>query len=372
MWKNVRLAGTGSYLPGQPIKFDQINDYLGQLTKAPVKLQKWIEKVQPLMAEMLGVEYVYYAFNNKTRTFDDDNLSLSVKAAKLALEDAGMEAKDIDLLIYGGNYSEQMPAISTRIQEELAIEICGEFHIHANCTSVYKAIKLAHTYLQTGEYKNALVVSSCVSSSFFVPEFYNQEKVTKEDIFLRWYLCDGGGAFVLTADDEKKKGFYLENTYIESAGGKKKSAMGNRLPYHWNNPLKNYEEGAHHIRQVYLNQMEDFAHTESNGKTIFYNALKRMLALQNIDLTPLKYFVINMPSKSVREHIMQECTELGIGLDKFYSAVEQIGYPGPPAAIMSIDYLLKNRSFENGDLIFSFVMEVSKFMQAGFTLKYVE
>ncbi len=372
MEKHVKLIGTGSYLPGKPIRFEQINNYLGPLTEAPVKLQKWIDRVQPIMSEMLGVEYCHYAFNNETRTFDEDNLSMSVKAAKLALEDAKIEAKDIDLLIYGGNYSEQMPALSARIQEELGIEICAEFHIHANCTSIYKGIKLAHTYLKTGEFKNALVISSCVSSSFFIPEFYNQEKLTKEDIFLRWYLCDGAGAFVLTGDDQKKKGYYLENTYIESAGGYKKSAMGNRLPNHWNNPLKNYENGDHHIRQVYLNQMQDAAHTESNGKTIFFNALQRMLNIQQIDLSTLKHFVVNMPSKSVREHIMQECTELGIQMDKFYSTVEKVGYPGPPAAIISIDKLLKSSTFENGDLIFSFVMEVSKFMQAGFTIRYVD
>ncbi|MCX7843027.1 MAG: 3-oxoacyl-ACP synthase, partial [Clostridia bacterium] len=170
--------------------------------------------------------------------------------------------------------------------------------------------------------------------------------------------------------EERSRGYYLENTYIESAGGKKKSAMGNNLPAHWNNPIKNYEKGAHHIRQVYLNQMEDAAHTESNGKTIFYNALKRMLEIQKIDLSKLRHFVVNMPSKSVREHIMQECTELGIPLDKFYSAVEKTGYPGPPAAIISIDKLLKSKTFEDGDLIFSFVMEVSKFMQGGFTIRY--
>ena len=371
MEKDVKLLGTGSYLPGEPIKFEEINNYLGPFEKAPQKIQKWTERIQPVMKEMLGIEYCHYAFNNKTRTFEDDNLSLSVKAANVALKDAGIEAKEIDLLIYGGAYSHQLPPISTRIQEALGIEICGEFQIHANCSSVYKAIKLAHTLLKTGEYKNALVISSIVVSSCFIPEFYNQEKVTKEDIFLRWYLCDGAGAFVLSAVDEKKNGFFLENTYTESAGGKKNSAMCNDYPYHWNNPMVDYDNCAHHIRQIYLNEMRDHA-LEENGKTIFYNALKRMLDSQKIDITQLKYFVVNMPSRSVREFITNECTELGIDIDKFYSFIEKVGYAGPPAAIISIDNLLKNSTFKHGDLIFSFVMEVSKFMQAGFTLRYIE
>lgn len=366
---NVRMAGIGSVLPGEPIKFSEINNYLGEFDKAPKKIKNWTKRAQPIIEEMLGINYCYYAFDNKTRKFTDNNLTLSVQAAKMAIENAGMKAKDIDLLIYGGAYSSQIPPISTRIQEELGIEQCAELHIHSNCTSVYKAIKLGDIMIRTGEYKNALIISSSMASSCFIPEFYNQEKITKDDIFLRWYLCDGAGAMVLTADEEKRNGYYLEDTYIESTGGNKKSAMYNELPYHWSNPLDDYRAGAHHIRQIYLSDMKEYA-VEENGKTIFYNALGRMIKKKNIDLSRLKNFVVNMPSRFVREHIIDECIEYGIDRDKFYSAIEECGYAGPPAAIISIDKLLKEKEFDDGDLIFSFVMEVSKFMQAGFTLRY--
>ena len=367
----VKMVAVSSYLPGEPIPFDNINNYLGNFELASKKLRRWAENVQPMVKEMLGIKYCHYAFDNKTRTFTDDNLTMSVKAAKLALEKANLKAQDIDLLIFGGAFSEQMPPISTRIQETLGIDNCGELHIHSNCTSIYKAIKLAHVLLQTGEYKRALVISSSVASSCFIPEYYNQEAIRKEDIFLRWYLCDGAGAMVFTAEEEKKNGFFLEDTYIESAGGNKKSAMYNELPYHWSNPKDVFETGAHHIRQIYLNDMKEYA-VEANGKTIFYNALNRMIEKKNIDMSQLKYLVVNMPSKFVRQHIINECLEIGIPNEKFYSAIEEVGYAGPPAAIISIDNLLKNKNFNDGDLIFSFVMEVSKFMQAGFTLRFFE
>lgn len=372
MEKYVKLAGTSTYLPGEPVKFDDINNYLGNFTKASNKIQKWTERIQPIMKEMIGVEYCHYAFNSKTRTFDDDNLTLAVKAAKLALKEANIDAKDIDLLIYGGAYSIQLPPISTRIQEALGIERCAEYHIHSNCTSIYKAVKLAHTFLKTGEHKRALVVSSNVPSACFIPEYYNQEIITKNDIFLRWYLCDGAGAFVMTAEDEKKDGFYIEDTYVESAGGLKKSAMYNEYTYHYNNPLVDFENGAHHLKQIYMNEMGDTA-IEENGKTIFYNALKRMIDIQKIDLSKMKTFVINMPSRAVRKLVMEECTDIEyFDVDKFYSPIDDIGYTGPPAALIGIDVLLKSKTFKDGDLIMSFVMEVSKFMQAGFTIRCVK
>ena len=145
----VKMASVSSYLPGEPIPFDDINNYLGNFELASKKLKRWAENVQPMVKEMLGIKYCHYAFDNKTRTFTDDNLTMSVKAAKIALEKANLKAQDIDLLIFGGAFSEQMPPISTRIQEALGIDNCGELHIHSNCTSIYKAIKLAHVLLQT-------------------------------------------------------------------------------------------------------------------------------------------------------------------------------------------------------------------------------
>ena len=358
-------------MPGDPIAFEEINDYLGGFPQAPVKIQKWVNKIQPIVQEILGISHCYFAFDKSTRTFFEDNLSLSVKAAKKALDMANIKAADIDLIIYGGAHSEQMPPLSTRIQEALGIERCAEFQIHANCTSAYKAVKLADTMLRSAEYQNALVISSSIASACFIPEFYNQEVIAKEDIFLRWYLCDGAGAMVFTAQDTMDTGFFLEDAYIESAGGKKRSAMYNELPNHVNSPLENYKTGAHHISQIYLSDMREHV-LDENGKTVFYNALDRMLTAKNIDLSHLKYFVVNMPSRFVRSHIIEECLDFGIEKEKFYSTIEKIGYTGPPAAIISIDKLLARQSFENEDLILSFVMEISKFMQAGFTLRYYQ
>lgn len=370
----VKLVGTSTYLPGKKIKFDDINDYLGNLDNASTKIQKWIDKTQPTMKEMIGVDYCHYAFDSETRTFHDDCLSMSVKASEMALENAKLSPQDIDLIIYASAYSHNMPPISTLIQDRLGIKRCGELQIHANCTSVYKAIKMAQLLLASNEYKNALVVSSSIASSYFIPEFYNHEVVKKEDIFLRWYLCDGAGAFVLSATDNKKNGLFLENTYFESVGGGKESGMGNTYPYTCLNPLEIYKNGYHHIRQSYMSELSKNS-VEENQKTIFFNYLIKMIKNNEIDISQLKHFVINMPSKAVRETIMYECVNnLNIPIDKFYSSIDHVGYAGPPAGLISIDNLLKEKAedLKDGELIFSFVMEVSKYMVGGFTLRFFE
>jgi 3-oxoacyl-[acyl-carrier-protein] synthase III len=367
---NINIVGTGSYLPGKPVHFDDIEDYLGKITEAPSKVQKWYDRIKPVMKEMLDVNYYHFAIDPDTRNFTDDNITMSVKAARKALTDAKMDASEIELIVYGSAHQDQMPTASVRIQEELGIEQCGEFSIHSNCTSAYKAILIAYELIKSGRYKNALVLSSSISSSELVAEYYNQKVVTREELFLRYFLCDGAGAMVLKASDDHENGLFLENIYSESIGGKKPAAMLNKRPAYFMNPKEEYEKGYHHLAQMFNEQLRQHFH-DSDG-SVFIKGLKRMISKYNIDLSDLKYFQVNFPSKHISELIMDECAELGIKKETLYSKMSTMGYVGPPMVFICLDKILHEEKLENNNLIMSFVTEVSKFMQAGFTMKYLK
>ena len=365
---SVKIAGSGSFLPGEPIIPDQVDDYLGELTDAPEKIQKWLKRVRILMKELLEVEYYHFALDPKTRLFTEDNVTMSEKAARKAIADAGMKPEEIDLIVYGSAHQDQMPTASVRIQEALGIERCGELSIHSNCTSAYKALLIAHELLQSGRYKNALVISSSISSSELIAEYYNQPLVKKEELFLRYFLSDGASALVLKTEPDRSTGLYLDYAYMESTGGKKPSAMGNRRPAYWMNPKEEYEKGYHHLAQMFQEELRINFH-ESDG-SVFLNGLKRMLALHPVDLTKLRFFQVNFPSKHISELIMDECRELGIEPNSLYSKMATMGYIGPPMAFLCLDRIRKEEVLNPGDMILSFVTEVSKFMQAGYILNY--
>lgn len=366
---HIKVTGTGSYLPGKPVHFDDIEDYLGKITEAPSKVQKWYDRIKPVMKEMLDVNYYHFAIDPITRNFIDDNISMSVKAAKKALKDANIDASEIELIVYGSAHQDQMPTASVRIQEELGIEQCGEFSIHANCTSAYKAILIAYELIKSGRYRNALVLSSSISSSELVAEYYNQKVVTREELFLRYFLCDGAGAMVLKASDINENGLFIENIYSESIGGKKPAAMLNKRPAYYMNPKEEYEKGYHHLAQMFNEQLRQHFH-DSDG-SVFIKGLKRMIENYKIDISKLKYFQVNFPSKHISELIMDECAELGIKKETLYSKMSTMGYVGPPMVFICLDKIIHEETLENNDLIMSFVTEVSKFMQAGFTMKYL-
>ena len=366
MTQRVFVTGSGTHLPGAPIPFADLDEVLGELTEAPPKIRRWMRTTHPLMQQLLDIEVVHYAMDPQTREFTDDNVGMAVKAARLALEAASLEPSDIDLLCYGSAHQDQMPTASVRIQEQLGIERCDEFAIHANCTSAYKALYLAHQLLRSGRNRRALVLSASLSSSELRAEYYNQPLVDKESLFLRWFLCDGAGALVL--DTAPTAGVEVEATYVESIGGNKPSLMFNERPALWLNPRDEFDQGLHHLRQRFRNALSSGLFQEEEG-SVFFTGLRRMLQRENVPTDRIRFFQVNMPTKHIIDSIMDECAALGIGREALFTQLDRLGYCGPPMALMGLDAILRGEALTPGDRVVSFVTEVSKFMQAGYSVR---
>ena len=281
----VYIAGSGSFLPGAPLSFEEAERALGPLDRAPEPVRRWMARTAPVIRELLAVERYHYAFNPETREVTDDNVAMATKASRAALERAGIEATEIDLICYGSSHQDQMPTASVRIQEALGIEVCDELSIHANCTSAYKALYLAHELVRNGKNDTALVVSAQISSSELRAEYYNQELADRESLFLRWFLGDGAGAVVLTSSPDRSCGFEVEQTYIESIGGRRAAHMFNGRPAYWMNPKEEYERGLHHLRQRFRNSLSTEVFQEEGG-SIFLHGFERMIAESASILAP--------------------------------------------------------------------------------------
>ena len=367
----VKVAGTSAYLPGNPVLFDDIDKVLGELPEAPSRIQAWMKSMHSVMKEMLRVKQYYFAIDPHTREFTETNVTMAVKAARKALDDAGLQPNDINLLLFACSSLEQMPAASTAIQEQLGIRQCGEISIQSNCSSVYKAIMLAHDLIAIGRYDTVMVVSSNMASSTARAEFFNQKLVKRDEIMLRWFLCDGAGCMIFTKDDSSQpKGTYLDAAYIESVGCGINPMMFNKKRAYSMNPQEEYNQALHHIAQRSTNMRTD----DNSGDVLIVNTfiegLKRMVKQCNIDLGKITLFNINFPAEHVNQAIMEKCIEMGIAADAFYSKLGDYGYSGAPMALITIDKLLKEEKLKENDQILSFVLEVSKIMQAGFLLKH--
>lgn len=368
--KPVYIVGTGSYLPGQPIPFQDIEKTLGELERAPAKIRKWVQRTHAVMGELLDIDYVHYGIDPITGDFNEDNISMAVAAAQKALASAQLSPDDIDLLCYGSAHQDQMPTASVLIQEALGIDVCEELAIHANCTSAYKALYLGHQLIKSGQNRNVLVVSANMASSELRADYYNQELVDKESLFLRWFLCDGAGAILLSDTPPTQAGaFQVETTFMESIGGNRPSLMFNNRPAYWLNPKEEYDHGRHHLKQRFRNALSTTIFQEEGG-SIFYHGFHRMLEKSTISLNDIKTFQINLPTKHIVDSIIDEFRVAGLDDSVFFSKLDQLGYCGPPMALICLDKIVREEKFNPGDCVVSFVTEVSKFMQAGYVIRY--
>lgn len=365
---DVYITGIGSFSPGEKISFDRIDDVLGEITEAPPKILKWIKKVQPTIKEMLGMEYFYYALDPITKEPTEDNISMCVKSAQKALDMAGIKASDIDLLIYGSATMEQLvPPTSTLIQEKLNIPHCAEMSIHSNCTSIYKALQVGADLIANGRYQSALLMSSQLSSPFLSAKHFNQKILERDQVILRWFLCDGAGALVLV--NRKNPGginFKVVDTYLESVGVGLGPDMYALFGGHKCHPLEAYEHGWLHLTQ-------NISNVARIAPPLCKKGLDNMLAKTGMDISKVKYFLANIPTK----HLM----DLSIKVLKktyklqnlnFYTKLGERGYQGAPAILIALDEFCRENTLNQGDLLMSMVTESSKWMQAGFILEYAE
>ncbi len=368
MPRPVYVAATGSYLPGPPIPVERAQEILGPLADAPPRIRRWMESMAPVMREILDIGFVHYAMDPATREFTDDNVTMATKASRAALAAAGMEAGQVGLLAYGSAHQDQMPTASVRIQEALGIEACAELSIHANCTSAYKALYLAHRLLEAGQHDTALVVSSGISSSELRAEYYNQPLVDKESLFLRWFLSDGAGAVVLTTEPSRALPIVVESTYIESVGGRRPSLMFNHRPAYWMNPRQEFEAGAHHLRQRFRDELANGLFQEPGG-SVFFNGYLRMMKAAGIAPDDVRWFQVNLPARHIVDSVAAELEAIGVPRSALFTRLDRMGYAGPPMAFIALDALLREETLLPGQRVASFVTEVSKFMQAGYVLR---
>lgn len=371
----VHIVGTGSFLPGEAVPFDKIETMLGELDEVDDDMKKYITRSRKMMKQLLGMDYYYYALDPVTKEPNELPSTMAAKAARNALAMANMEPEEIDLLIYCGAAQDRWvcPPTSVFVQQHLGIKRCAEMSIHSNCTSTYKGLQVASDAIAFGRYKSALVVTANQMSNIFHAKTMNQKMMTRHHAMLRWFLCDGAGAFVLKRGDMvDNKGMRVLDTFLESVGIAEEPHMYTQVGAATR--IKDaYEKGLHHLTQ-------NFNQVSNIGPTFFMDGLKRFAA--QIDIRPgemdkvnaVKYFLANVPTDHLVDIGLDAAKEQwGLALDHLqrvlYSTVSNRGYTGPAAIAITLDELNRKVGLNSGDVVISFVTESSKWMNAGFALR---
>lgn len=174
----ARITGTGGYLPPRIVTNDDLAADLA--TRGVETSDAWI-------TERTGIRQRHIADpGTKTST-------LATAAARAALENAGLQAEDLDLIIVATSTPDFIfPSTACLVQANLGVGGAAAFDVQAVCSGFVYALSTADAMIRAGRARHALVIGAEVFSGIL--DWSDRRTCV--------LFGDGAGAMVLSASDE--------------------------------------------------------------------------------------------------------------------------------------------------------------------------
>ncbi len=269
-------------------------------------------------------EWIYTRTGIKQRHVIDKNesgLSLSVDAAKQALNKAKIDPKSIDLIIVCTATPDKLyPSMSCMLQGKIGAVNSACFDLSAACSGFIFGMTVASQFIYTGQYKNILLVGVDIHSRF----------VDWSERSVAVLFGDGAGAIVMSsclAKDDELKGFIL------------RSESDSKLDLTLDND------------NIYFTDLQDQVKPDfvrMNGKAIYQFALrvvpeiaKELLDKTNMSMEQIDYLVLHQANQRIIDAVAEK---LKVGKDKVLSNIEKVGNTSAASIPLAIvDALASNK-----------------------------
>ncbi|MCH2215712.1 MAG: ketoacyl-ACP synthase III [Flavobacteriales bacterium] len=184
------IKGLGSFLPDNVVTNSD-------LEKIMDTSDEWIQ-------ERTGIKERRWISNRSETTS-----SMGCKAAKKAMEMAGLGPSDIDFVIFATLSPDYyFPGSGVLVQRDLGLDNVGALDLRNQCSGFIYGLSVADQFIKTGMYKNILLIGSEFHSGA-LEKSTNGRSVTV-------IFGDGAGAVVLSAAEEGEKG--IISTCMHSQG----------------------------------------------------------------------------------------------------------------------------------------------------------
>jgi 3-oxoacyl-[acyl-carrier-protein] synthase-3 len=223
--RNVKIIGTGSYLP----ETIYTNEYLESIIPTSAK---WI-------FENVGIKERHIA------SADQATSDLATIAGQRAIEKAGLNNSDIDLIIVAtATPDRKAPSTAAFVQHKLNAFNAAAFDINAVCSGFLFGMSVASQYIASGIYNNVLVIGADTFSK--ITDWNRRDAI---------FFGDGAGAAVVSTANSTE-GFLAYRLYTDTS----KEMLGFTIPGGGSEiPIT-----TENIDQQYF---------QMNGKTVFNSAI---------------------------------------------------------------------------------------------------
>ena len=310
--RNARISGTGSAVPERVVPNAYFNDLLQE------DVDTWLrENVQ--------------IYERRWLSEGESVADLCENAALQAIERAGIEAKDLDLIIIATDTPEFIsPSTASVLQDRLGAVNAGSFDVNTACAGFVSGLDTGSKYIQADEqYQNILVIGAYAMSRYL--NLHDKKTVT--------LFADGAGAVVLSASEDGRSGQLAslqmtQGQYNEWMGI---YAGGARIPV----SKEVVDRGEHKLQFIKRFPKE-------LNPTMWSSMARQMVESAGCDLHDVKmFFMTQININSIHE--MLDILELPH--DRAVYIMHKYGYTGSAAIPMALNQAVEEGSIRRGDLI---------------------
>ena len=297
----AKILGIGSWLPGNPV----LNDLFAKTLDTN---DEWIKS-------RTGISQRHFALPSESNSY------LAVNAAKLAIEDSGLESKDIDLVIVSTTTPDNsFPSVSSEVQAALGLGSVPSFDIQAVCSGFVYGLHIVDSLLLSGKYSNILLIGSEKMSSLL--DFQDRSTCC--------LFGDGAGAMVLSAGDDRSS---IIDSVTYSDGS--------------------YREVLHTDGGVALNQKSGYL--RMNGSETFKHAISKMsdvcseiLDRNNLTIDQIDYFIPHQANIRIMDAVGKR---LGLDDSKLVNVIDRHANCSAASIPLAFDVLKREIGVKRGQKI---------------------
>jgi 3-oxoacyl-[acyl-carrier-protein] synthase-3 len=297
-----RIIGTGRYLPEKV------------LTNSD--LERMVDTSDEWIRSRSGIRSRHIAAEGQLAS------DLALPAAQRALQAAGVEPGDIDLIIVATTTPDMIfPSTATILQSKLGIAGCPAFDVQAVCSGFVYALTVADMFIRTGQAKKALVVGTEVYSRIL-------DWTDRGTCVL---FGDGAGAVVLAASDAP--GILASKLHADGSHREMLcvpgTVHGGKV---WGTPFVHMDGGS----------VFKFA------VKVFEEAAREVLAAAGKDVADIDWFIPHQANIRIMEATARK---LGLPVSKLVAAVDHHGNTSAASIPLALDEAVRDGRIQPGQML---------------------
>lgn len=300
-----KIVGTGRYLPEKILTNKD--------------LEKMVETSDEWIRERTGIAQRHVASEGET------TLDLCEKAARNALDAAGLQPEDIEMIVVGTTTPDQVfPNMGVLLQDRLGIHGCMSMGLEAACTGFIYALGIADKFVRDGTVKRALVLGAETLSRI----------IDWEDRTTCVLFGDGAGAVVIEGSEEPG----IVSTHLH-ADGKYKDLL-----FFPSGVSKGFND---------LKSGKDFVQMKGNevfkvAVTTLGRIVNETLEANNMEPEEIDWLV---PHQANIRIIEATAKKLKMSMDKVIVTVGEHGNTSAASVPMALDVAVREGKIKRGDTI---------------------